>query len=528
MLRFWAFIQSTINLILSKLKQLFWHVLKHPLGSIFWVVKMYFALMFFSLFVACSFGAFASTCPSGSTESDDGLFCQAPAPSGKLWHSTVTFSPDTKTFSDKEKLLSQMAACTWFLGVSASKTTAGYRECTGGRSYRYKNCNWKTNPPPATGGYCDFTGSWQYSTTNGTDYQDTNNQFYCPPENSSLQMLTTLFKPSSTTGFCRMEKPKPNNCFTQPKFAVANQYHFDPSSQGSGSVCVAADDGEMCPWKEMSGSNGVFQPDTSDKGKCIKEPSRPAPTPDKCTVGANNMKVCKADPNEKCSTNSSGAMSCGDSCGYFNNEFMCFTEPDIQKDPNKPDPKPRPDKNDDISTPEKNINDMTKADFKNVQVGIESRLDGIATDIQNSLKQLEFDGGNANKNSGTTNKLLNSINQNTADTAKALKDLAAPGENVDGIEKPEFEDGNNWESRNFGSVMKENADKLIQLPIMKSIESFFDIGFSGSCPTYSVSVWVFDITIDQFCSSEVQNLFPFIRAVVLLMCSFFAIRIALL
>lgn len=519
----------------AKLKRLAIHIIKHPLGSIWWAVKMYFSLMFLSLFVACSFGAFASNCPVGSTATEDGLYCEAPAPSARLWRASVTHGAETKTFSRKELKDAQMDACNWFLSASQSETTSGFRTCTGGRSFQYKECNYVVKDGKTV---CDFTGSWKYSNVNGSDWQGDSAQFYCPPDNPALGQLNILHKPSAISAYCRM--PKPYECFKESKYLLANQFHFAPEDAGKGSVCVLSDnpDGQKCRWKELDGSKGAFVPDPDSTESCSdippSDPIPDPPEPPECTTTKSGMKLCKKDPNEHCTANSSNAMSCPPSCGFINNtDFVCFENPPEEppeepEEPEEPDT-PRPPKNDDIENPDKPLQDMLKKDFKDVQRGVESRLDGFAADMANLIKAEK--GGNEQlvKNTAQGNKLLNSINQNTADTVKELKKLSEPGDKVEGIEKPEFEENkNDWKVRNFGTVMKSKGDEIMKLPLMQAIDDFFDVSFSGSCPTYSVSVWVFEINIDQFCDQQVQSLFPYIKAVVLLMCSFFAIRIALL
>jgi hypothetical protein len=525
-------IKAAISAVLAKLKGLAIHIIKHPLGSLWWLFKMYFALMFFSLFVACSLGSFSAHATEGFCASGEvipNVGCGVPAPSGKLWHSTTGYLSTNKTFSHKELAEAQKAACGWFLGVSASGTSAGMRECTGGRSIRYKNCNWVTLPN-GTGGHCDYNGSWQYSTLNGTDYQDSNLQYYCPPEGPAWAEFLTLYG-TGTNSKCTKPFDDTNNCFKESKYLIGPQFHYSQADAGAGNVCVEADNGEKCPWKESAGGHGVFEPDRDNQAACKLPTSIPDPTPkdpDQCFPTGSGFKACKADPNDKCTVNSTNALSCGNSCGYMNGEFMCFTQRDPTVDPNKPDPTPRPDKDDTITDPQKALSDMVKGDFKQIQRGVETRLDGFTADMANLMKSQEYAATQANKNSAQGNKLLNSINQNTANTVEELKKLSDAGAAVEGITKPEFEDKNDWSARNFGTVLKEKADQLMQIPVMKSISGFFTVGFSGTCPTYNVTVWVFEININQFCSPEVQALFPYIRAVVLLMCSFFAIRVALL
>lgn len=88
-----------------------------------------------------------------------------------------------------------------------------------------------------------------------------------------------------------------------------------------------------------------------------------------------------------------------------------------------------------------------------------------------------------------------------------------------------------WDENNFGTVMEEHIDAMQKLPLFSAIDGFFDTTFSGSCPVWETSVNVmdanFNIKLDQFCSSTVQSLLPYIRAVLMLVAGFFAWRIAI-
>jgi len=78
----------------------------------------------------------------------------------------------------------------------------------------------------------------------------------------------------------------------------------------------------------------------------------------------------------------------------------------------------------------------------------------------------------------------------------------------------------------FGSVLTEFVGKVQQTPIASQTTSFLTFHASGSCPRWSVSVWVFDIDVDQLCNGDIP--WNAIKAVILAAAGFFAFRIALL
>jgi hypothetical protein len=534
-------IKAAISAVLGKLKRLVIHIIKHPLGSLWWTVKMYFALMFFSLFVACSFGAFATeTCSYGSVVS--GVGCGITPKDGAVYK--INYAGKTAGGSSAGDALNNLikqytgaGVCNGGTGTSSSSLDGqpSLSGRTNGNPAYYTAafnlktaCTWEQTNPYVPGGKETVTQNFT-SSHFGISIIETQGKS-CDFDTEPQNKFTSLQKVNNVE-WCIKPFDILNNCFKESKYIIGPQFHYAQSDAGAGKVCVESDSGELCPWKEVSGGNGVFEPDRDSQLACDLPPSIPDPAPqdpDQCFLTGSGFKACKADPNDKCTVNSTNALSCGNSCGYLNGEFMCFTQRDPTVDPNKPDPTPRPDKDDTITDPQKALSDMVKGDFKQIQRGVETRLDGFTADMANLMKSQEYAATQANKNSAQGNKLLNSINQNTANTVEELKKLSDAGADVEGITKPEFEDKNDWSTRNFGTVLKEKADQLMQIPVMQSVSSFFNVGFSGTCPTYNVTVWVFEININQFCSPEVQALFPYIRAVVLLMCSFFAIRVALL
>lgn len=78
----------------------------------------------------------------------------------------------------------------------------------------------------------------------------------------------------------------------------------------------------------------------------------------------------------------------------------------------------------------------------------------------------------------------------------------------------------------FGSVLTEFVGKVQQTPVASQTSSFLTFRATGTCPRWSVSVWVFDIDIDQLCNGDIP--WNAIKAVILAAAGFFAFRIALL
>ncbi|MBH0025907.1 collagen-like protein [Pseudoalteromonas sp. SWN29] len=88
-----------------------------------------------------------------------------------------------------------------------------------------------------------------------------------------------------------------------------------------------------------------------------------------------------------------------------------------------------------------------------------------------------------------------------------------------------------WEATNFGTVLEEHNEAMSSNPIFHAVDNFFVTSFSGTCPVYTTTVNLLGssltITIDQFCSTAVQSILPYIRAILMLVAGFFAWRIAI-
>lgn len=518
-----------------KLKQLLLHIIKHPLGSIFWVVKAYLALMFLSIFVACSFGAFAEV-PSDLSDyklpkTGDSFCAETTHPATSVFTTYACESTKSSATSKAAPLYAAQLAslCSQVaMRKNCSVTVASTTETSAEFNLRYDQIVYQDSK----------TGEEILSPQNLPNYRSTTFSFKlsqlksCPPDAFPLYTLA-----HTVNNEMRCYKPISDAKKCWPAggdWEFAPQYFFTHGSSSMETICALKDDnsGQKCPWKKVG--TGVYVPHPTSTRNCTNDPNPPeppAPNPDpaKCVTGGNGLKVCDANPNEKCTANSTGALSCSAKCGYVNNQFFCFDNPNQPNlDPSLPDKDPLNPVDDSLPDASKLIADMTKGDFKGVLKGAEGRLDNLLTEIQNGNKTTEAQLDQLLKKEGNDSKddaLLKSIDENT----NAIKESLQGDGNNQGGTKPEFtEPQNNWSQRNFGTIMKEKADQILALPLFTSVRGFFNVSFGGSCPTYSVSVWVFEIQIDQFCSAQMTALWPYIKAVVLLLCSFFAIRIALL
>lgn len=542
--------KSFVLWIFRKIKALLWHVLKHPLGSIFWVIKAYLALVFLSVFVACSFGAFANTLDDVSDPKD---FLEATKK--QSCKPEIVYAPLT----DERRESNNQNYLDWQQRVSAysnsicppSDNTTRYDSCSRSMSMDYSlpSCNSSVAVPikrtitsnTNTSSYVYVDGNYKWVANKPYSESQTYNDYFSVSQwkdDDEYQCLNHeyIIGPIKVGDrqLCFKPKPKAQKCWpTGGAWQLVPMYHFSDSGQDN--VCALNDNGENCPWKKSF--RGSYVPDPKGTIDCDKTPPEQPPKVD-CKTGGNGMKICQADPNEKCTTKSEPnkvpVTSCGPTCGYVNGIFACFNEPNKHSnDPNLPDKKPLKAVDDNITDPNKSVADMVKADFKDIFGGAEDRLDNILTTAENSIESNESLLSDLLSSQRDGNTKLSSIDENTnginENTKGILEALNAEGD-IKGGEAPKLEDPkkNEWKTRNFGTIMKAKAEEIQKIPLFTSVKNFFNVSFGGTCPQYSVSVWVFEIQVDQFCSAQMNSLWPYIKAVVLLACSFLAVRIALL
>lgn len=257
------------------------------------------------------------------------------------------------------------------------------------------------------------------------------------------------------------------------------------------------------------------------------------PEPD-CIISGNGMEVCKEDPNEKCdSTEQNGQtvyFNCEAGCGFVNDQFLCTTEPDSDGEiPDLSDcfkvgsswacPSDPPTPDDNIDDPQKPINDMTKGDFKQVQRGVETRLDGtnkLLGDIAGIGKATGEGIEDLNAKALAANKKLDDIIKNTGKTAENLEG--------DGLEL----DTNYIDTFKgaFGITGDESIDDLTKTEItLDQFRSEFQwTGGNSSCPpprSIQIIGQTFSMNWEPFCTA-----FNVIGYLILAAAYFLSIRIA--
>jgi hypothetical protein len=89
---------------------------------------------------------------------------------------------------------------------------------------------------------------------------------------------------------------------------------------------------------------------------------------------------------------------------------------------------------------------------------------------------------------------------------------------------------NDYQTRNYGTVIESAVNEMKLSPLFTSVDTFFDVSITGSCPTYSATVPFMNtsVTLDQWCQPVMTNIWPMIQSVVLIVFSYFGFREAVL
>lgn len=593
------------------IRRLIFYVLRHPLRSLWFIVKAYLLLMLFAVCLTFSVGSLADENPCSAGEvynSDDGL-CGIPAPEPACRITSI--------FVNNGNLAGNMYTSyqAWFdaanrvtegtVGSCSTVPTNNSREWVS-QTIRSADLGFTC---PESGDFVDLTYSSvreqhkiritrttgsNCTTTNSVDSSSTtvtarvrfnrDGDIECP---DSHPIGPRFYDSGEIIGnFCfRIAEPPPPCDCSELQGSNVKSYHsfvadWGVYSQDSPPQCLTVTDGPLsCDCQIVAGNwfsqitnvNGFeqlrWQPLPTAQGQPAgtftgascgdEESTTPPPERETCFTLKDGSQYCLNDKDKKC-TRIDGVEVCQPGCGTLNGDFVCFDGQD--DDPTNPGDELE-DIDDNITDPNKSINDMTKGDFKEVQSGSEQRLDQLARLLQNSNNANRTNHNASMSQYQASNRTLGNIDsklEGIGDTLTAMAgtldgiaeslsgdpdgdcegddcddETTGPGIDYSTDALTEFTgEPNDWEERNFGTVMKAAVDRMQEAPIFESVSTFFDVSFGGDCPVWSASVpmmgAVFDINIDQLCSPTMNSLWPIIRAIIILGFSVLAFRVAIL
>lgn len=301
------------------------------------------------------------------------------------------------------------------------------------------------------------------------------------------------------------------------------------SSSGPEQVCRELPDGSKCAMEKYS-VNGAYaysqmlEPSTCFDGPIAVNPyeentDTPPENDDGCLDFGNGVTACEADPNTTCPNG-----QCPEGCGTYDigggPVFACLASEDPQ--PDEPiDP---------IETVEPI--DITGEEYDTIR-GTNQLLANQGAQIST----LTLIGQEQRAEQVRTTRAVTDLGSKLDEQTALLRQIkeGVESEEQDTSTPANFGDGklyeaNDYDQKNYGTVLVAAVEEMKASPIYEAVGGFFDITLSGSCPTYSTSVPYLNttITIDQFCSQTMNSIWPFVKAIILLVFSFLAFRVAVL
>ena len=271
----------------------------------------------------------------------------------------------------------------------------------------------------------------------------------CPPD--TAPQYTALLEQSGTK-YCTVQI-EPCDCSgltgsgTLPYTSfTAQKGVYSSANPPQCNTVTDPDTGQQCncqliaqKWLETgSGEYSTWSPLPYDKDKPSgtytgaacgdTDASEAPPEPEQCFTLKSGQKWCFANPQEQC-TVINGQEQCSTGCGYMNGDFVCYEESDPVIPERENDE--LNDIDDTLTDPDKTMQDINKADLKQIQSGTEQRLDNLVIATGNNNNQLQNIGDKID----VTNDNLEGIGKQLDGQGKSLKGIA------DGIEDAFGDDG---------------------------------------------------------------------------------------
>lgn len=500
------------------------YIVRHPFKSIWFVIKAYMATLLFVLLTVFFFGAV-------SAKAQANIFDQA----SNGVPAQVTRGCDTGDVTISSYIAEQNARdnlprteSTWY---ADAKTNDGYIE---------------TYFPPDGQGNCQER--YWVKSSGGQINSQTGERF---GQYESRDVV-------SISGF-PVESPSCDNLGNNAdgSFAYPDHKHLGSKSDGSFScftaqdledvdtcdlsnpdvlgsssspdkVCFHKPDGSKCAMDKYS-ANGQFayaqalEPSSCYEGQYAinpyEEPPVTPPAGDNCQDIGGGVDFCPTDPANVCHPITG---QCPTGCGSFgiggDTVFGCLKDQNSTCDPTQEICSTPQTPDDVIVDPIMSTDDprfQTTEGTNTILTGTNQRLTTIGSNIQETTQAVRTVG--------------TGIGQATQGIEEIKEELSTT-KSVGFPDAGELHTANDYETRNYGTVMQAAIEQMQQAELSKAVNEFFEISLTGSCPIYTANVPYLNstITIDQFCGSVMNQVWPIIRVIILLVFSILAFRVAVL
>lgn len=414
-----------------------------------------------------------------------------------------------------------------------------------------------------------YSSNSQRDVTNINQIQD----YYCPPDGKPPGKFTNFYPVEPSGGNCwhaaspppqcdcanfagdslktnndllapegQYTEENPPQCVRQSEIAAGRDTPLECVCQVSAQKWAWSYAGfnpvtntQMVRWQTRPTQIG--QPSGTFTGvKCGSEDGGPLEpendAPKDCFTLKNGVKWCWADKAEKCQV-VNGVEQCASGCGTVNGDFVCYEDTPVIP-PKDRDQLTPPD--DTLTDPGKSINDMVKGDFKEINKGVESRLDNVVTSITNSTIAMD----EVSDKVGLTNSKLDGIGMQLDGIGKQLGDIDGTLEGAfgdDGEPQPGTGDGEtcyedicSWYESAYPDglvgIWQERSADLQQTPLFNFLNQLGTVQPTGGQPDFNIC---FNLGAmgDYGCKSfEIPSaVWAFIRLMILICAGIFCYRI---
>lgn len=520
---------------------------------------------FFSVSAQVTGNQSAVMCPQGGTYTDGN--CTIPSPSVTKYiiqgYSSGRTPQEACSKSAAAMTSAWLAANSSVVDLALTNSTinTSYHTCT--QNFSYTTSTGATHSG-STGTYYRTDGTFNACPPDGQSQFDQGpisigeqQMCYYPaqpgPEcdcaNFSGDSLSTFNDLRAPVG--QYTKENPPQCIQQREYAVGRDEPLTCVCQVSAQKWISSYGGflngvEYEVWSTLPTTQG--QPSGTFTGvKCGEKDGGPLEpeedAPKDCFTLKNGVKWCWADKAEKCQV-VNGVEQCASGCGTVNGDFLCYDDTPVIPPKDRDDLTP-PD--DTLTDPNKSINDMAKGDFKEVNKGVEGRLDNVITSISNStiamdevsdkvgLTNSKLDGigmqlDGVGKQLGDIDGTLDGTAEDIGDIKGILEGALGKGGKGGGQGTPDKGVGDctencSWYESAYPDgiigIWNEHSEGLKQTPMMEFLNQFSTIAPSGAQPDFTIC---FDLgAMGNFGCKAIeipQVIWAFIKLVMLITAAF--------
>lgn len=492
---------SLFHRIANKLKRACLFVIKHPFKTLVFIAKLYLALLAFLFLLVF----LLSSAASAQVIYDNAGFVNTGFASGCDAIANPPLEQQAQDFEDALRAGNGTSGDYYRnFSRSPSLNTNG-QYCQNRLTVDYEQCDYNHSTSAITS--CTskskaFLSGWG----NITQVPQ------CPPDSHPDYVVMGDQSDGSTYCFSPATLEAVDTCDSLDEYG--NSQAFPMTEDVGSSACISKSDGSACTANRVSSvtssSSGtttyIYSVAPGDSGACYGLDSTGGQgitdTGEQCQE-LNGQNFCLEDPTLVCDENG----VCPSGCGSFDidgqQQFGCFGE-DTDGDGNN-----------DYELPDTGDGDGDGTGDGGGDTG------GQGTDLTATNNLIAQLGSKLDNIDGKLNGIGNQLGRGAA--------VQFPGDDENG-EMYGVGEPNNYDERNFGTVMEAAVNEMSQTPLSNSVNEFFEVTLTGTCPVYSANVPYMNtvITIDHFCGPVMNSVWPIISAVIILVFSVLAFRVAIL